>query len=320
MSKEAHKKPVTVETPPELVGDSTPTLNQNDFDDALFAHGYDCHVEKALPCPCRDGATKSALSSCGNCNGVGWIFVEKKSTKLVIQSMNRMTKYQNWSEDDRGTISISGRGVDRLAFMDRITVLDLLSIYAEVARVRRLDNKLFAYTIYSPVTFTEVYLFEGDSKALTPLSLLTDYTIVENRLILADKYKNKNLKEMKLSLRYLHFPQYNVVDITREITANKGVLDRICDPNASLDEELAKLPLHVVGRKTHYVLDAPSVDGVSVFDNTAPKDPNQTLLESTNVFSLLFFILRSSPEQIDEALRIEDDSAKITELIALLSI
>lgn len=314
--KTSHKKPVTVKTSPEVITESTPFFRQDDFNESIFAQGYNVWIEKALPCPCRDKAAESGLSDCQNCGGVGWFFIEKRETKLLIQSMNRDTKFKNWTETDRGTVSITARAVDRLAFMDRITNLDLLSFYAEVAKVKELNNKLFAFTIYFPTVVNEIYLFEKSDKPLIPLKILDDFTIDENKIILNDKFKGKNIEHLKLALRYTHFPQFNVVDVTREITANKGTRGVECSLE---NRDLVQMNPHVIARRTHTVLDAPSLDGNSLFDNSVLKDENQTLLESISSFSLLFFILRSSAEQIDAALKRENNAAKIAELITLLN-
>lgn len=261
--KDAHKKVITTTTAPEVIGDSQPFLKKSDFNKAIFAQGYNSLIERALPCPCVDSATGNALPNCMNCGGTKWVFIDKTATKLLLQSMNTRTKFQNWSEEDRGTVSVSARADNRLAFMDRITNLELSSIHAEVISPRVIQNKLFAFTIYFPIKIDDIFLFESTTSPFIPLSS-ADFTLVENRIVLIDKFKNLNVKEFSIVVRYTHNPQFHVIDITREAAAGKAEDCEFDNPTQDKDQ----FPVHAVARRAHYLLDAPNLAGLSLFDNT----------------------------------------------------
>ena len=88
----SHNKPIIEETPYDI-SESLPHFNKQDFDEAVFEHGYSVTLERALRCPCAVEANNGALSNCTNCGGGGWVFINKRSTVIVTQSMNRNTKF-----------------------------------------------------------------------------------------------------------------------------------------------------------------------------------------------------------------------------------
>ena len=309
-TKDAHKKSVVTTTPPELVSSlsSGATFTPSEFNSAVFDKGREVLVEKALRCPCTELATGQGLSTCQNCGGTGWLWINKKSTVFVITSINRSTKFSNWTETDRGTINITARAIDRLSFMDRVTLTDVISIFSQNLRFKEVGSKLFAYTVYYPLLVSDAYLYLADNKPLQPLELLTDYTIEENKIVLNDKYKNLNQDQLSVTVRYSHFPQYNIVDIPRETSVIKK---KDC---AEVDV-LNNLPMNAIARKVHYVMDAPNFGGDSLFDNSH-FDPNSitNILETLDPTSLLFSIVRSSSQQILDALNEEGNTNKNTEI------
>lgn len=264
MAKDSHKKPVTSDTPPELTGQSQPKFNKQDFDEFVYDKGYQVHIEKALRCPCRIEANSQPLPNCKNCGGIGWFFIEKKSTRAALVAMNRTVKNTPWNETDRGTVSISLRDDDRIAFMDRITQLDLLSSYSEVCKLRWLENKLISGLIYNPKEVENVYLFEDASKKLYKL-LTTDYVLDEYKIIVN---LPRDYEGFKISVRYRHNPQFHVIDITREQVANRGSLTPDNNLQDPISDRLGQLPVHGIARRAHYVLDTPDLLGESLFDNT----------------------------------------------------
>lgn len=311
MTLNSSNKPVLEETPEELTFNQ-PQFNRGEFDDSLFSKGYEVYLEKALRCPCTDKASGQGLPSCLNCGSTGFFFISKKKTRAAIQSINRKTKFSNWTEEDRGTFSVSLRGQDRIGFMDRITILDLVSQYSEVLRIKSYGDKLFAYTIYYPLNVSSVYLFIGDKDKLQPLILIEDYTIEENRIILDSKFNNSN-SELSISVRYTHNPTYYILDIVREVTATRAI------DCTSGEDYLTDMIINAVARKAHYLLDAPNVAGNSLYDNTLYDPDNiQNVLELLNPNSLLFQIINANAEQIQQALFQENNTAKITELKSLL--
>lgn len=309
-NKDAHKKSVVAETPPEMVDGLTKgaQFSPQEFNSTVFDKGREVLVEKALRCPCTEVATGQGLPTCKNCGSTGWLFVNKKSTVFVIQSINRKTKFNNWTEEDRGTVNITARGIDRLAFMDRVTLTDVVSIFSQNLRFKEVGGKLFAYTVYYPLLVTDAYLYMADIQPLKPLELLTDYTIEENKIVLNSKYKNVNQDQLSATIRYSHFPQYNIIDIPRETTVVKR-------KDCAEVEVLNNLPMNALARKVHYVMDAPNFSGDSLFDNSH-FDSNDivNVLESLDPTSLIFHITRSSATQIADALKEEGDTDKMNDI------
>lgn len=265
-NKDAHKKSILTSTPPEIVGGSQPQFRKDDFNDALFDKGYEVYVEKGMQCPCKNKADGKPLLTCQNCGGTGWMFIDKKSTRLLLQSINRQTKFQQWTESDKGTVQITARGVDRLAFMDRITILDVDAVFSQITRIREHKGKLFAYLYYAPTEIEEVYMFDKDNKPLNNLSVGGELSVEENKLLINSTSIRNALKKLKrddfitLSVRYKHLPTYNVIDINRDVMRNRA---QVCGTNL-----LQEMPISAVGRKTHYMMDEPNLDGNSLFDNT----------------------------------------------------
>ena len=95
------------------------------FENLIQTQGYDAYIDRALRCPCADRNTGQALSTCKNCGGKGWIFVDRTETRLIAQHMDSKVKYQEWSQVNLGTASFTTRGVDKLGFMDRIVLYQL---------------------------------------------------------------------------------------------------------------------------------------------------------------------------------------------------
>jgi len=269
MAKTSHRKPVTSSTPKELLSGGFPSFNKTNFDEAVFGQGYEIFLEKALKCPCRGKSNNQPLANCKNCGGIGWFFIDKTSTRAVVQSMNRQEKYKTWSQEDVGTVSVSLRDDDEISIMDRITVLDLMSRYSEVIRPRQANGVNVARLIYEPIEIESAYLFQEPDQKLYPL-LSSHYTIEENRLILINSFTN--IDDASVSIRYKHNPQYHVVDITREQVSNRNSLDNNCDPNELVvKRKIGELIIHCVAKKAHHVLDSPDLLGESLFDNTVPK-------------------------------------------------
>lgn len=312
MDKNAHNKPVTFETPIELGAKNQPEFNKQDFDDSVYTKGYDVYIEKAIKCACVLKANGDALPNCRNCGGTKWVFVNKRLTKAVMQSMNKQTKFLNWSEVDRGTVSITVRDDDKLAFMDRVTNLNLVSTYSETLQIKQTNNKLLAYTIYPIIVPTECYLFEDSDKPLKQLQLNTDFTISDNKFILNDSYKQYSIEELSVSVRYTHFPQYHVLDINRDAMANLGAMHS-CE-NPDLNKEYSPLLISAVARKAHYTMDESNIDGESLYDNSYSPNNSLTIMSESLPFSLDYWITRSSAAAISQSLLTENDTAKMNSI------
>lgn len=263
--------PVIAQTPPSE-GLPKPTWDVSKFNALIYNNGYDAYIERALRCPCVDRSTGQALSTCQNCLGRGWFFVDRRETRVVSQSMANLRRNSDIGEINRGTARITTRAIDRLAFMDRIILLDLMAWYSEILRPILIENELVAYPIYEPLEITNMYLYIGDNVKLEPIPSEL-YQIQGNRikfdealLELVDVTDvNQKQPDISISVRYSYYPVYHVIDANRELMR---VRERKCTFS---DDKLAEMPINVLARKAHYIFDA-QLFGRELFDNSILKE------------------------------------------------
>lgn len=261
-------KATAFQTPPALVN---PRIgwDVNKFETLIQTQGYDAFIDRALRCPCVDKATGQALSTCKNCLGRGWFFVDRRETRIVAQHMDSKKRYENWSEVNRGTASITTRGIDKLGFMDRIILTQLEEYYSEILTPVLYGEELLAYPVYEPLFVTNIFLFIGDTTKLEPIPDEL-YTIDKNKIVfdkslldvLPVESVNQKQPNMSVSIRYAHYPVYHVVDVNRELMKVRE--RKLC---AYDDETLRQMPINVLARKAHYIFDAQKF-GEESFENT----------------------------------------------------
>lgn len=244
--------PVGAQTAPQSF------FKKNDFDVTIWNHGYDVIVEKAMKCPCKSKGTDN-LSSCKNCGGSGWFFINPIQTKAILHSMNLQTKFLEWTETNVGTVNISVRDIDRIAFMDRISVLQGISTHQQTIFPRRFNDIIFAFLDYTPKEVESVFLFVTANEKLTKLEQGTDYNIVDYKIIFDNKYAN--IENLTFTIRYTHAPQYHVIDLPRDLMVS--TIRTVDNKRAK-----AQMPVSAVGRRAHFVLDRQSFEGDLYFDNS----------------------------------------------------
>lgn len=259
-------KKVSFETP------ASPGINAQflpkRFDELIYDHGYEAYIDRAFRCPCCDKATGQALATCQNCLGRGWFFVDRRSTRLVAQSMTNLKRYENWGEVNQGTARITTRGIDRLGFMDRIVLLELEAYYSELLRPMLFNNELVSYPIYEPLMVTNMYLFMGEDAKLLPVPPEM-YSVEGNRIVFDKSFldlsssSDMNDKSLGLtfSIRYSYNPVYHIIDINRELMK---VRERNC---SYTDDILTQMPIYALARKAHYVFENQKF-GEVLFDNS----------------------------------------------------
>lgn len=256
-------------------------FNSNEFDSLVQEKGRDCVIEKSLPCPCKSVSTNQ-LSSCKNCGGTGWIFINPRRTKLVIQSMSLSTDFKNWSEEDRGTISISAMHREELTFMDRITISDGESVTQEVLHFKTYNENgedlLFSYSSYIPKEILYISLFISPTEPLKRLELEMDYTISGNKIYLDSKYyelqqysTNRSYEKdlPSVTIRYKHNPVYHIIEMRRE-TMQSYRYDKG-------KENLIHLPTSCIGRRAHYILGSGLYTTSDIINNSYIPDPCKTV-------------------------------------------
>ena len=260
---------------PANPGDPAVGWRSEDFNELIYSQGYDAYIDRALRCPCVDRTSGQPLSTCRNCLGRGWFFVDRKETRVVSQGMNNKKQFQNWSEVNRGIARITARGVDKMGFMDRIILMDLTAYYSEILRPMMFENQLIAYPIYEPMQISDIFLFVGDATKLEPIPSEL-YQIDGNKMIFDTSLNefapvesiNDIYPKLSISIRYSYRPVYHVLEANRELMR---VRERTC---SFTDEELRDMPLNLLCRKAHYIFAAQKF-GESMFDNTEYPTPEE---------------------------------------------
>ena len=68
------------------------------------------------------------------------------------------------------------------------------------------------------------------------------------------------MNETTISIRYIHAPQYHVIDVKRDVMVSPTY--------ESQGKRLAQMPISAQGRRAHYVLDRQNYKGDLIFDNS----------------------------------------------------
>lgn len=232
--------------PPDLRQQPNVELRKPDFDALVETKGYRVIQEKTVKCPCG-GHDHSPLLNCKNCNGSGWIGLERYETKMLIQSINVDTRYKEWTEEKMGNVQISARYETSLSFMDRIQIIDQTSSISELLFVFMNESgTLSSFPIYNPIKIDGLFLFVDPSLPLTKLQEGVDY-VVDKTVGRIDFLKLTDINS-KLSLRYDYYPLYYVIDINHEIRSSYSL-------NHYGREEKKFLPCAGIGRRAHYLLE-----------------------------------------------------------------
>lgn len=226
-----------------------------DFDALVDNKGYDVIWEKAVPCPCSKRQQPESI--CRNCQGTGWVFINPLQIKAVGQSINKTTKYKEWSQELLGTAAFTVRSEYHLNFMDKLTIINSSSPQSENLLVFELGGELLARTIYDIQTVREIYKYSG---AISKLSLLSEdqfgiqgnfIKFVQNSLVPGDS----------ITVTYMHQVVYYVLDLNHDIR-NTITLDTLSR------EQPLSLPIAAIVRRAHNVLDSPNYTGDNLLDNS----------------------------------------------------
>lgn len=254
-------------TPPNLLGKARVDLVKSDFDAAVWQKGYWIYLDKALRCPCRSGNDHQALSSCKNCGGSGWVYLNRYKTKMILQSMNLDTKFKEWSEERIGTVRITAMNRDEIAFMDRITVIDGRTIVNDVIFPKDYYGELRARVNYEIISIDEIFMFDNSGVPLKRIFEGVDFEILKdnqnkptNLLRFDQKYIGRD--QLTISIRYQYAPQFHILDVTRQIM-NTQAIDK-----STGAEIVSDMPISAMGRRSHYVLDEQNYNNDFLLDNS----------------------------------------------------
>ena len=235
-------------------------FQKRNFDTLVAQKGYPVIIEKAIECPCATVANQ-ALVDCRNCGGSGWFWINPVSTKAIVQSMNKDTKFKEWSAEARGTASVTTYQEIEIGYMDKIRLTEGLSSYTEVVRPVLYDDGIVRARLrYRPISIEALFRFDTSSTQLTTLTIPTDVTLSGN--ILTFDAALNGIVNLTVAIRYQHNPVFVVLDIPRSILYSKAL------HHETKDEDYLSFPIHAVAKTLHYVLDETSIDTAYLFDNS----------------------------------------------------
>lgn len=270
MSSNSKPKTVIQQTPPSLQGKARVDLNKSDFDALVEQKGYDVYIDKALKCPCRTKTTSHSISSCRNCGGSGWVFLNRYQSRVVLQSMNMDTKYKDWSEERLGTAKATFRKEEEVSFMDRITLINAIVPYNEILHPTNVNQEenlgetlLIGKVKFDISTIEYIFTFTDSNQPLTILVEDQDFTIDVNQpniLIFDNKYSQ--IEDFTVSIRYKHHPSFHVIDLVRDVMVTQ-MIDKTTGSDVSV-----YMPIHAVCRRSNYVLDEENISNTYLFDNS----------------------------------------------------
>lgn len=236
-------------------------LIKEEFDALIFQKGREVVLEKALECPCKSPSTNQQ-STCKNCGGSGWIFINPRKTRMVLSAINIVTDYKPWSEELRGTVNVTAMVEEELSYMDKITALDGEAIYNEVLFFKKKTIDVFCYTTYAIKEILYIGLFRGDESPLLRLQKDVDYTVSGSTIKLINQSllgTDVNVKNTSFTIRYKHAPEFHVIEMKRETMQTfewQGI------------EKLKHLPVSAIARRAHYQLKANNLVGDRLIDNS----------------------------------------------------
>jgi len=255
--------------PPNIKKTPTVQLQKNLLEINLWQHSYDAVWEKAVRCPCTANSERNdPLLDCQNCLGLGWLFINPISTKVLISSLNKQSKYSEWSEELIGTVNMSFNDDDdenygnKIALMDRITIEDNYSVFSENKEVKVSDLvQKFIFCSYKIQEVEAVFVFVNSSTKLTKLTA-AEYAISEdNPYVLKLTFTPPVGFNNSVTVRYKHKLAYHIIDIQNDAR-------RTTEINSLGQEIQERLPIHAIARKAHQEMSVPDYDGSGIIDNS----------------------------------------------------
>lgn len=251
-------------TPPSVISQPSVQFDKTAFDALVWQKGYAVLIEEARQCPCHTRASGSALVTCQNCRGHGWLFLNPLNTRAIISNINKQPKYGvMWSEESVGTLSATFQHADRLAEMDRVTFVEVMSKRSETLTVRTVDGDKFVFLTYKPEAVLDVFYFASATTPLVKLTPVTDYAVnAPNNYILDLTATFPEGFNNTITVTYTCHPTYHVIDLPHDLRGstvinNNGQLERI------------NMPVQAILKKTHIVFDVSDSDGgIQTIDNS----------------------------------------------------
>jgi hypothetical protein len=240
-------------------------FHKQDFDDLIAQKGRNVLVEKAIQCPCKGEGTNQQ-STCRNCGGTGYAWVNPYTTRMVTQKINLVNDFAPWSEENRGFVNLSYNADEELTYMDKITALDGEAIFNQVLFLKQKGNTVFAYTVYPIKEIKYLAVFIDDVTPYQRLIEGTDYTFQNNVItIINDDIIQDSVQTTNITIRYKHAPVFIFVESKRETMETFEYKD---------GERLYHMPLSAIARRAHYIPNIENIAGDRLLNNNFQETPN----------------------------------------------
>lgn len=236
--------------PPPLIGQpNVPLFKKESFDAVIWNKGYEIILEQAIACPCR-GKSGSPRQMCNNCLGIGWVFVNPLSTRAIITSINKDTKFKPWSPELTGTISVTLMDENKISFMDKVTFKSRYSTLSEVREMiyDQTEEAYFCFTSYKINKINSIFIFKSDTEKLIKVSPDL-YTIKDNRNIIEfdTDFDPAEPFNHVISIDYEYEVSYNIIDIPHDFRS----AFLINENGVNVEHNL---PVQGIARRTHHLI------------------------------------------------------------------
>lgn len=258
-------------TPENLSGKFSVSFKKDEFDAAIWKHGYKIRVEKSHRCPC-EGVDGVPLFNCQNCHGTGYFWINPIETISLITGINKTTEYKDWSVELIGTIALSVRDnndndLEKVSFYDKVTLIERskkqikpFSCHTEVLKIRNDGfGNYFVFLTYSPQEIISIFEFISPTEKL---NRITDFNISDTNNYVVELPNISCSENAVISIRYKADIQYMVLDIPHEVrhTTKIGVGGRV---------ESQSMPIQAICRRVHLTqADRKNYDGTGIQDNS----------------------------------------------------
>lgn len=241
-----------------IIDNSRADFHRNDFEKLIAQKGRAVTIEQAIQCSCKS-RDSNQQSNCKNCGGVGWIFINPRSTRLILQGMKISNILKEASLEVTGDLTVTASDTEELTKMDRITMNDGRAIFNEVLFFKVKDGITFSFTSYNIKEIIYIAYFQGVDLPLKRLVHDVDYVFEKNIIKIINPAIVPVQDFISISIRYIHSPTYLMIDMKRESMESFELTDR---------EQLIHLPISGTARRSHYILDAPNLNGNRLLNNS----------------------------------------------------
>jgi len=232
----------------------------DEFEIATRDKGYNVIHSKALQCPCKvKGADH--LTSCKNCGGSGWAFVNPTRTRMIITGIKLQRTYDEAARRDQGVLQITALNGDKLSFMDQIEMSDALGVHTQTLypTVDTVSTRYIVTTIYDIKEVEWMGLYIDDVTKYQKLEVDVDYTIQHNIITLTATHDA--LVAPQISIRYKHHPVFYIWDVMRD-----SMVSLLVKEGARRDT--IQMPVLATALRAHLMAGAENFDGDRLLDNS----------------------------------------------------